>query len=74
MKAVLKQLSSLILPVTVLVIIPLLIESNLTITLGVLSITGLILVSSGLAIIVIVSSPQNLAIINLGIHVFGKAA
>lgn len=56
MNSILKQLFSLILPFTVLVIIPLLIEDNLTITLGTLSITGMIIVTAGLAIIVITIS------------------
>jgi protein-S-isoprenylcysteine O-methyltransferase Ste14 len=56
MNSILKQLLSLILPFTVLVIVPLLIENNLTITLGIVSVTGIILVTTGLAMIVITIS------------------
>jgi len=56
MNSILKQLFSLILPFTVLIIVPLLIENDLTIASGILSVTGMILMTTGLAVIVITIS------------------
>lgn len=56
MNSVFKHFFSLILPFTVLVIVPLLIEDNLTLVFGILPITGLLLVTAGLGIMAITIS------------------
>jgi len=56
MKFIIKQLFSLILPVTAIVIVPLLIEQNLTIKTGLLSAIGMIILSAGMILIVITVS------------------
>lgn len=52
MATILKQLFSLILPVTALIIVPLLIEQDLSVSPGIISITGLILIAAGLILLV----------------------